>query len=178
MIMTTDPGDLVLDPTCGSGTTVYVAEQWGRRWITIDTSRVALALARTRLMAARFPYYYLADSCPQMTQMNADEDIKNYMHQSASSADKNYSSSAEGFPSPPDIRKGFVYKRIPHVTLKSIANNPDIKEGMTRAEIDAAHSQPRRDRDALRSALRRQEPHSGERAVHGREPVTRPDRLD
>src|SRR3546814_4149954 len=60
--MTTDPGDLVLDPTCGSGTTAYVAEQWGRRWITIDTSRVALALARTRLMAARFPYYLLADS--------------------------------------------------------------------------------------------------------------------
>ena len=60
--MTTDPGDLVLDPTCGSGTTAYVAEQWGRRWITIDTSRVALALARTRLMAARYPYYLLADS--------------------------------------------------------------------------------------------------------------------
>ncbi|MCO5221377.1 MAG: site-specific DNA-methyltransferase [Thermomicrobiales bacterium] len=60
--MTTDPGDLVLDPTCGSGTTAYVAEQWGRRWITIDTSRVALALARTRLMAGRFPYYLLADS--------------------------------------------------------------------------------------------------------------------
>ena len=110
----------------------------GRRWITIDTSRVALALARTRLMAARFPYYYLAGSCPQMTQMTADEDIKNYLRQSASSADKNSSSSAEGFPSPPDIRKGFVYKRVPHVTLKSIANNPDIKEGMTRAGIDAA----------------------------------------
>src|SRR5206468_5256794 len=62
MLMTTDPGDLVLDPTCGSGTTAYVAEQWGRRWITIDTSRVALALARTRLMCARFPYYLLADS--------------------------------------------------------------------------------------------------------------------
>ena len=60
--MTTDPGDLVLDPTCGSGTTAYVAEQWGRRWITIDTSRVALALARTRLMSARYPYYLLADS--------------------------------------------------------------------------------------------------------------------
>ena len=60
--MTTDPGDLVLDPTCGSGTTAYVAEQWGRRWITIDTSRVALALARTRLMAAKYPYYLLADS--------------------------------------------------------------------------------------------------------------------
>lgn len=62
LLMTTDPGDLVLDPTCGSGTTAYVAEQWGRRWITCDTSRVALALARTRLMAARYPYYYLADS--------------------------------------------------------------------------------------------------------------------
>jgi len=61
-LMTTDPGDLVLDPTCGSGTTAFVAEQWGRRWITIDTSRVALALARTRLMAAKFPYYLLADS--------------------------------------------------------------------------------------------------------------------
>ncbi len=62
MLMCTDPGDLVLDPTCGSGTTAYVAEQWGRRWITIDTSRVALALARQRLMGARFPYYLLADS--------------------------------------------------------------------------------------------------------------------
>ena len=62
LLMTTDPGDLVLDPTCGSGTTAYVAEQWGRRWITIDTSRVALALARQRLMGAKFPYYLLADS--------------------------------------------------------------------------------------------------------------------
>ena len=62
LLMTTDPGDLVIDPTCGSGTTAYVAEQWGRRWITIDTSRVALALARTRLMCARYPYYLLADS--------------------------------------------------------------------------------------------------------------------
>src|SRR5271157_3686325 len=160
LLMTTDPGDLVLDPTCGSGTTAYVAEQWGRRWITIDTSRVALALARTRLMAARFPYYYLADSCPQMTQMIAYEDIKNYLRQSASSVDKNSSSSAEGFPSPPDIRKGFVYKRVPHVTPKSIANNPDIKEGMTRAEIDAAirrhaetetlYDQPYEDKNRIR----------------------------
>ena len=62
MLMATDPGDLVLDPTCGSGTTAYVAEQWGRRWITIDTSRVALALARARIMGARYPYYLLADS--------------------------------------------------------------------------------------------------------------------
>jgi adenine-specific DNA-methyltransferase len=62
LLMTTDPGDLVLDPTCGSGTTAPVAEQWGRRWITIDTSRVALALARARIMGARYPFYLLADS--------------------------------------------------------------------------------------------------------------------
>jgi adenine-specific DNA-methyltransferase len=134
LLRTTDPGDLVLDPTCVSGTTAHMSEQWGRRWITIDTSRVALALARTRLMAARFPYYYLANSCPQMTQMSADEDIKNYLRQSASSADGKSSSPG----SIPDVRKGFVYMRVPHVTLKSIANNPDIKEGMTRAEIDEA----------------------------------------
>jgi adenine-specific DNA-methyltransferase len=121
ILMTTDPGDLVLDPTCGSGTTAYVAEQWGRRWITVDTSRVALALARTRLMCARFPYYLLADS--------------------AEGANKE----AEVAGRPParnghggDIRKGFVYKRVPHITLKSIAQNPDIAEGMSREEIDAA----------------------------------------
>ncbi|HNM20569.1 MAG TPA: DNA methyltransferase, partial [Nitrospira sp.] len=62
ILMATDPGDLVLDPTCGSGTTADMAEQWGRRWITIDTSRVALALARARIMGARYPYYLLADS--------------------------------------------------------------------------------------------------------------------
>ena len=70
-MIATDPGDLVLDPTCGSGTTAYVAEQWGRRWITIDTSRVALALARTRLMAARYPWYLLADS-PEGRRKEAD----------------------------------------------------------------------------------------------------------
>jgi adenine-specific DNA-methyltransferase len=123
LLMTTDPGDLALDPTCGSGTTAYVAEQWGRRWITCDTSRVALALARTRLMAARFPYYILEDS-PEGIQRDAE---------------------ATGHlpPTPlpqtsSNIKKGFVYKRVPHVTLRSIANNADIKEGMTRAEIDAA----------------------------------------
>ena len=119
--MTTDPGDLVLDPTCGSGTTAYVAEQWGRRWITIDTSRVALALARTRLTTAKFPYYLLSDS-PEGAAKEAE---------------------LAGRPRPPgkyggDIRKGFVYQRVPHVTLKSIANNPDIREGMTREQIDAA----------------------------------------
>ena len=118
----TRPADLVRPPTLPSN--------GAGRWIRIDTEAELPVLARTRLIAAKFPYYYLADSCPQMTP--ADEDIKNYLRQSASSADKNSSSSAEGFPSPPDIRKGFVYKRVPHVTLKSIANNPDIKEGMTR----------------------------------------------
>jgi adenine-specific DNA-methyltransferase len=122
LLMTTDPGDLVLDPTCGSGTTAYVAEQWGRRWITTDTSRVALSLARQRLMSAKFPYYLLADS--------------------KDGAEKEASLTGV-LPSPGahydgDIRKGFVYERVPHVTLKSIANNPDIKEGMSREEIDAA----------------------------------------
>ncbi|MGQ0715291.1 MAG: site-specific DNA-methyltransferase [Gemmatimonadaceae bacterium] len=121
VLMTTDPGDLVLDPTCGSGTTAYVAEQWGRRWITIDTSRVALALARTRLMTARYPYYLLADS---MQGVAKEVEITGHM------IDRDKTEQ--------DIRKGFVYKRVPHVTLKSIANNPDIKEGMTREEIDAA----------------------------------------
>src|SRR5690606_38474900 len=119
ILMTTDPGDLVLDPTCGSGTTAYVAEQWGRRWITCDTSRVALALARTRLMAAKYPYYLLSDS-PEGTKKEAEL-----------SGAMPANSKTHG-----DIRKGFVYKRVPHVTLKSIANNPDIKEGMTREQID------------------------------------------
>jgi adenine-specific DNA-methyltransferase len=119
--MTTDPGDLVLDPTCGSGTTAYVAEQWGRRWITCDTSRVALALARTRLMGAKYPYYLLADS---------PEGIKK---ETELTGQRPPDYKTEG-----DIRKGFVYKRVPHVTLKSIANNPDIQEGMTREQIDAA----------------------------------------
>ena len=121
LLMTTDPGDLVLDPTCGSGTSAYIAEQWGRRWITIDTSRVALALARTRLMAAKFPYYFLADS-PEGIKKEADLTGKTPPPQGT-----------EG-----DIRKGFVYKRVPHVTLKSIANNPDIREGMTRVQVDQA----------------------------------------
>ena len=103
LLMTTDPGDLVLDPTCGSGTSAYVAEQWGRRWITCDTSRVAVTLAKQRLMAADFDYYELAR--PE-----------------------------EG------VGSGFRYKTVPHVTLKSIANNPEIREGMTREQIDMAIS--------------------------------------
>ncbi len=121
ILMTTDPGDLVVDPTCGSGTTAYVAEQWGRRWITIDTSRVALALARTRLMSPRYPYYLLADS-PQ--GVKKESEITGL--------------TPPDYKTENDIKKGFVYRRVPHVTLKSIANNPDIKEGMTRDEVDAA----------------------------------------
>ena len=109
ILMTTDPGDIVLDPTCGSGTTAYVAEQWGRRWITIDTSRVALALARARVMGARYPYYLLADS--------RDGQIKE-----AAVSGKAPSET----PTYDNIRQGFVYDRVPHVTLKSIANNAEI----------------------------------------------------
>jgi len=137
ILMTTDPGDLVLDPTCGSGTTAYVAEQWGRRWITIDTSRVAIALARSRLMGARYPYYLLADS-PE-GQRKEGEVTR---------------TAPKTTPTRGDIRMGFVYERVPHVTLKSIANNAEIDviwermqpavEG-ARAELNAAlkrHPEP------------------------------------
>ena len=109
ILMTTDPGDLVLDPTCGSGTTAYVAEQWGRRWITSDTSRIALNIAKTRLMTATFPWYRLADT-------------------------------AAG-----DIRHGFVYKTVPHVTLKSLANNEP-------PETETLYDQPEQDKKKLRVA--------------------------
>jgi adenine-specific DNA-methyltransferase len=109
ILMATDPGDLVLDPTCGSGTTAYVAEQWGRRWITIDTSRVALALARARIMGARYPFYLLADSREgQIKEAEVTRTVPS-------------SQSVHG-----NIRHGFVYERVPHVTLKSIANNAEI----------------------------------------------------
>jgi adenine-specific DNA-methyltransferase len=121
LLMATDPGDLVLDPTCGSGTTAVVAEQWGRRWITVDTSRVALALARQRIMGARFPYYLLNDS-------------REGQRKEAELSKQPPSDTPVGG----DVRKGFVCERVPHVTLKSIANNPDIKEGISREEIDAA----------------------------------------
>ena len=101
LLMTTDPGDLVFDPTCGSGTTAYVAEQWGRLWITCDTSRVAVSLPKQRLLTALYDYYQLA---------HPDE----------------------------GVGSGFNYKTVPHVTLGSIANNPDIKEGMSQADIDKA----------------------------------------
>jgi len=95
VLMTTDPGDLVLDPTCGSGTTAHVAEQWGRRWVTCDTSRVALAIARQRILTARFPYY----------RLRSDR-----------------------------VKDGFVYKTVPHITLKSIAQNTKLEACKTQSE--------------------------------------------
>jgi adenine-specific DNA-methyltransferase len=127
ILMATDPGDLVLDPTCGSGTTAYVAEQWGRRWITIDTSRVALALARARIMGARYPFYLLADS--------REGQIKE------AEVTRTAPSSA---PTRGNVRQGFVYERVPHVTLKSIANN---------AEIDVIWDRFQPELEALRGQL-------------------------
>ena len=127
ILMTTDPGDLVLDPTCGSGTTAYVAEQWGRRWITIDTSRVALALARARVMGARYPYYLLADS---------REGLRKEAELSRKAPSESQTRGA--------IRQGFVYERVPHITLKSIANN---------AEIDVIHEDHQAALEPLRKAL-------------------------
>lgn len=109
ILMSTDPGDLVVDPTCGSGTTAFVAEQWGRRWITIDTSRVALALARARIMGARYPFYLLADSPEGQVK---EGELTRTTPRSQSTCG--------------DIRHGFVYERVPRITLKSIANNAEI----------------------------------------------------
>lgn len=128
MLMTTDPGDLVLDPTCGSGTTAYVAEQWGRRWITTDTSRVSIALARTRLMAGRFPYYFLSDT-PEGKQKEA----------ALSGVPASFDTKTSG-----DIRHGFISKRVSHVTLKSIANNE---------EIDTIHAKWQPQQDVLRTKI-------------------------
>jgi adenine-specific DNA-methyltransferase len=110
ILMSTDPGDLVIDPTCGSGTTAYVAEQWGRRWITIDTSRVALALARARIMGARYPYYLLADS-PDGLRKEAEVSGRAFVEKSTHGS----------------VRMGFVYERVPHITLKSIASDAEIE---------------------------------------------------
>lgn len=109
ILMTTDPGDLVLDPTCGSGTTATVAEQWGRRWITIDTSRVALALARARVMGTKHPYYLLADS------------KEGRLKEGEVTGKPPSDTAAHG-----DIRQGFVYERVPHITLGSISRNTEI----------------------------------------------------
>ena len=109
ILMASDPGDLVLDPTCGSGTAAYCSEQWGRRWITIDTSRVALALARARIMGARFPYFILADS--------KEGQLKDAEIRRCESSNQ---------PVRGNIRHGFVYERVPHIKLSSIANNAEV----------------------------------------------------
>jgi adenine-specific DNA-methyltransferase len=130
LLLASDPGDLVLDPTCGSGTTAYVAEQWGRRWVTIDTSRVALALARARIMGARYPYYLLADS-REGQKKEAD------LTATAPSTQ----------PVHGNVRLGFVYERVPHITLKSIANN---------VEIDVIHEKWQAKMEPLRAALNKE----------------------
>ncbi|MEQ8672765.1 MAG: site-specific DNA-methyltransferase [Aggregatilineales bacterium] len=130
ILMTTDPGDLVLDPTCGSGTTAYVAEKWGRRWITVDTSRVALALARARLMGARFPYFLLVDS-------KDGKEKEAQLSRTVPSIEQTFD----------DIRHGFVYKRVPHITLKSIAHNN---------EIDVIWKNYQEHLEALRTSLNQQ----------------------
>jgi adenine-specific DNA-methyltransferase len=108
ILMCTDPGDLVLDPTCGSGTTAFVAEQWGRRWITIDTSRIALNIAKTRLTTAAFPYYQLHSDVDVRTEVK-DGKIKKHITEKARPVG--------------DVRQGFVYEEVPHITLKSLAND-------------------------------------------------------
>jgi len=136
LLMATDPGDLVLDPTCGSGTTATVAEQWGRRWITIDTSRVALALARTRLMGARYPYYLLADSRDGHAK---EQEITGKL--------------AHDVPTNGDIRQGFVYERAQKIESESIANN---------AEIDVIWERWQQTLEPLRTKLNNSLPRSGE----------------
>ena len=130
ILMTTDPGDLVLDPTCGSGTTAVVAEQWGRRWITTDTSRVALALARARLMAATHPFYVLRDS-----------------EAGARRTEEVTGQPAERGGWTGDVRRGFVNRRAPRITSGAIANNSRIRAGMSRAEVEAAVVQGAEDKE-------------------------------
>lgn len=110
ILMTTDPGDLVLDPTCGSGTTAYAAEQWGRRWITMDTSRIALNIAKRRIATAIYPYYELFDKSETR-----------------------------------DIRQGFIYKTVPHITLKALANDLPFDE-------ETLYDQPQEDKKKIRVA--------------------------
>lgn len=126
ILMATDPGDLVLDPTCGAGTTAYVAEMWGRRWITIDTSRVALALARARIMGTNFPFYLLTDS--RDGQLKEAE-----INRVAPSKEPTFGR----------VNRGFVYERVPHVSLKSIANNEeiDVIYNKFQPEVDSALAQ-------------------------------------
>jgi len=164
LLMTTDPGDLVLDPTCGSGTTAYVAEQWGRRWITTDTSRIALNIAKTRLMTATFPFYTLYDT-EEGAQAVAQGKGKPGAHESLKDHD----------PKAPlrghNVRYGFVYKKVPHITLGSIANNEPAAE-------ETLYDQPLEEKKRLRVAgpftvetLQSYEPISPEELARQREDV-------
>jgi adenine-specific DNA-methyltransferase len=130
LLMATDPGDLVLDPTCGSGTTAVVAEQWGRRWVTVDTSRVALALARARVMGVRFAYYLLRDS------------LEGQEKESEISGRERGLPSASG-----SVRQGFVYQRVPHIMLGAIVKN---------AEIEVIWDSRRENLEAIRERLNRE----------------------
>jgi adenine-specific DNA-methyltransferase len=164
VLMTTDPGDLVLDPTCGSGTTAYVAEQWGRRWITIDTSRIALNIAKTRLMTTTFPFYTLYQS-EEGERAVAERKGKPGGYELVKARDK--SQPLRGC----DVRYGFVYKKVPHITLGSIANNePPVEETL--------YDQPIEDKKRLRVAgpftvetLQSYEPISPEELSRQREDV-------
>ena len=111
LLMTTDPGDLVLDPTCGSGTTAYVAEQWGRRWIAVDTSRVALALAKHRLLTAKFDYY-------RLRALSAEDVARN--------PDGAWIAEPDADGRPTGERRTFDCRTVPHVTLRSIARNTSL----------------------------------------------------
>ncbi|MGM0345834.1 site-specific DNA-methyltransferase [Streptomyces sp. Adlamb9] len=121
ILMATNPGDLVLDPTCGSGTTAFVSEQWGRRWVTVDTSRVAISLARHRLMGATFPAYLLADSPEGKKKIS-----------------ELYGTPLDRSPSKGDVRKGFVTLQVPRIQPSTIANCPDIREGLSKEKVDQA----------------------------------------
>ena len=218
LLMTTDPGDLVLDPTCGSGTTAYVAEQWGRRWITTDTSRIALNIAKTRLMTATFPFYHLYDSeegrrlattmnravgapppwgadpgaLPQAGMKSAvgagESDAKSGVGAADSVSAKgaahtslgqrprkptDETPSAESASHLPghNVRYGFVYKKVPHITLGSIANHEPPAE-------ETLYDQPLEDKKRLRVAgpftvetLQSYEPISPEELARQREQV-------
>lgn len=131
ILMSSDPGDLVLDPTCGSGTTAFVAEEWGRRWITIETSRIALNIAKTRLMTATYPYYYLHSEANVNREQTKDGGIKKEV---------TYKPEQE---QGQDIRQGFVYEEVPHITLRQLANNEP-------PETETLYDQPFEDKKKLR----------------------------
>ena len=151
ILLSTDPGDLALDPTCGSGTTAYVAERWGRRWITMDTSRVALALARRRLMGACFPWFVLSDS---------EEGAAAEAHEAGTEP----ATPAGGWAR--DIRRGFVYRRALHIMLSTIANCEDVVSGDQSRRPRCRHPTGRRLRGALRTAPRGSLDRAGSRPVH------------